>query len=436
MNKLVSLFKNAKSFKWSLWISLCASALVPAIYQTIRTAIVSTQVSASGIDIIGQMEWFDLIDETIKAFLIIPLYSLFNKAIKENNESLPKVVFKTLLIVVSLYSVFSLIVLFYGAYLISFMNQQEMDISAITTYLHLETIAFMVGIIPSFFNVVFVTTEKKKNVYLFLAVQTILSIIFDFLLIPRMGVNGIAINNIITYCVLSVIGFFLLWKEGLIRPSWFEKEDKKRGLSWLCTGSFSGTQQFIDNIIYALMVVRMVNMVSEQGNYWVANNFIWGWLLVPIMALSEIVKTDCKEKDTNVRRSNYYLLTILIICIWIISIPLWPLFLRYVERLDNYQDIFLILLKLMPFYVAYALCIVPDSIFIGNGKTYFNAINSVLVNFLYYGIWFAFFLAGYISFDMNMIIIMFGFGMVFHLLISLVEQLLFDKRKHMDVQRD
>lgn len=436
MNKFVSLFKNAKSFKWSLWISLCASALVPAIYQTIRTAIVSTQVSASGIDIIGQMEWFDLIDETIKAFLIIPLYSLFNKAIKENNESLPKVVFKTLLIVVSLYSVFSLIVLFYGTYLISFMNQQEMDISAITTYLHLETIAFMVGIIPSFFNVVFVATEKKKNVYLFLAVQTILSIIFDFLLIPRMGVNGIAINNIITYCVLSIIGFFLLWKEGLIRPSWFGKEDKKRGLPWLCTGSFSGAQQFIDNIVYALMVVRMVNMVSEQGNYWVANNFIWGWLLVPIMALSEIVKTDCKEKDTNVRRSNYYLLTVLIICIWIISIPLWPLFLRYVERLDNYQDIFLILLKLMPFYVAYALCIIPDSIFIGNGKTYFNAINSVLVNFLYYGIWFAFFLAGYISFDMNMIIIMFGFGMVFHFLISLVEQLLFDKRKHMDVQRD
>jgi len=39
-------------------------------------------------------------------------------------------------------------------------------------------------------------------------------------------------------------------------------------------GVFSGLQVFIDNIIYALMVVKMVNMVNEQGNYWVANNFI------------------------------------------------------------------------------------------------------------------------------------------------------------------
>ncbi len=436
MNKLVSLFKNTKSFKWSLWISLCASALVPAIYQTIRTAIVSTQVSASGIDIIGQMEWFDLIDETIKAFLIIPLYSLFNKAIKENKESMPKVVFKALIIVIFLYSIFSLIVLFYGTYLISFMNQEEMDISAVSTYLRLETIAFMVGIIPSFFNVVFVATEKKKNVYLFLVVQMALSIVFDFLLIPRMGVNGIAINNIVTYSLLSVIGFLLLWKEKLIRPSWFGKEDKTRLLSWLFAGSFSGAQQFIDNIVYALMVVRMVNMVSEQGNYWVANNFIWGWLLVPIMALSEIIKTDCKEKDANARRSNYYLLTLFIICVWAISIPLWPLFLRYVERLENYQEIFLILLKLIPFYVAYALCIIPDSIFIGNGKTYFNTINSVLINFLYYGIWFALFLTGSVFFDMNMIILMFGFGMVFHLIISFVEQLFFDKRRYVNVRRD
>lgn len=30
------------------------------------------------------------------------------------------------------------------------------------------------------------------------------------------------------------------------------------------------------------MISRMVNVVGEQGTYWVANNFIWSWLLLPI----------------------------------------------------------------------------------------------------------------------------------------------------------
>lgn len=35
----------------------------------------------------------------------------------------------------------------------------------------------------------------------------------------------------------------------------------------------------------------MVNDVVERGNYWVANNFIWG-VLVPILALAEIIKRE------------------------------------------------------------------------------------------------------------------------------------------------
>ena len=41
-------------------------------------------------------------------------------------------------------------------------------------------------------------------------------------------------------------------------------------------GGISGLESFVRNIAYMLMVSRMVNMVGEQGTYWVANNFIWG----------------------------------------------------------------------------------------------------------------------------------------------------------------
>lgn len=55
-------FKHLKDFKWRLFVSLCALALIPAIYQTVRTFIISANGESGVFDIIGQMEWFDLID--------------------------------------------------------------------------------------------------------------------------------------------------------------------------------------------------------------------------------------------------------------------------------------------------------------------------------------------------------------------------------------
>lgn len=77
--KIKMKFVNLKSFDWKLWISLVALVLVPAIYQVIRTYLLSNNVSSTGIDIVDQMECFNLIGETIKAFLIVPLYSILNK---------------------------------------------------------------------------------------------------------------------------------------------------------------------------------------------------------------------------------------------------------------------------------------------------------------------------------------------------------------------
>lgn len=57
-------------------------------------------------------------------------------------------------------------------------------------------------------------------------------------------------------------------------------------------GGISGLESLVRNLAYMLMVVRMVNVVNEQGTYWVANNFIWGWLLLPVTQLAELIKRD------------------------------------------------------------------------------------------------------------------------------------------------
>jgi hypothetical protein len=418
-------FNNLRFFNWRLWAALSALALVPAVYQVVRTFLISTTASAAGIDVVGQMEWFDLIDETIKAFLTIPLYSILNKIFAKGRGDFPGHVFKTGLIVLLIYTVFSVIVLCYGFHLIRFMNPEEADIEAMASYLQLETAAFMVGIIPSFVNVVFVVVGKPKNVYILLGVKVILGVIADFVLVPRLGVDGIALSNILTNAVLAITGIIVLSLEGYLRPRWFHHGDGAVAKEWLKVGAFSGAQQFIDNIVYALMIGRMVNMVAEQGDYWVANNFIWGWLLIPASAMAEVIKRDTQNGYGGLRQSNYYLLSLFIFVVWAATVPAWEPFYFGLEKLENHHEIFLITAKLAPFYVAYVLSLIPDSIFVGLGKTHYNAITSVLVNFVYYGIWFGLYLGNAITFTMDVIIVMFGCGMVFHEALSLIEERVF-----------
>ena len=422
MRKRIS---ELKSFHWRLWLSLCALALIPAVYQTVKTFLISSGGQDGAFDIIGHMEWFDLINETLQAFLIVPLYSVLNRVFKNHREEFAGATFKTGLCASVLYTLFSVGVLIYGSALIGAMSPGEIDIAVTAAYLRLETLAFMTGIIVSFANVVFVVIGKDKNVYIFLAVRTALSLAADLLLIPSFGVYGAAVSNIISNTLLSAVCILLLYKQGCIRFRRFKKSDGAMLCEWCKTGVFSGFQQFIDNLIYAVMVCKMVNMVAEQGNYWIANNFIWGWLLIPITALAEVIRSDCKDGYKGLHKFNYYFIAAASAMLWVVTIPTWTPFFRYAQGLENAGEIFGIVIKLIPFYIAYAGCAVIDNIFVGLGKTGYNAFNSLIINLGYYGIFYVLYRAGVITFTMNTIILMFGFGMVVHLAVSLIEEKVF-----------
>ncbi len=423
--------QSLKKFNWRLWIALCALSLIPAVYQTVKTFLISSNSSGEIFDILGQMEWFDLINETLQAFLVIPLYSILNRILKNRHTDFAGAAFKTGTVAFITYSFFSIGVLIYGSTLISVMNPNEINLATTATYLQLETVAFMIGIIVSFVNVVFVVVGKDKNVYIFLGIRTVLALVSDFLLIPGLGVYGVAISNIVVNSILAVISLALLYRQGYIRAVKFSKSDGAVFKQWCRVGVFSGVQQFVDNLFYAIMICKMVNLVAEQGNYWVANNFIWGWLLIPISALAEVIRSDCKDGYKALKQSNYYIIAGAVAVLWAISLPLWKPFFQYVENLQNADAIFAIVIKLVPFYIAYAGCAVIDNIFVGLGKTRHNAVNSLIINLGYYGIWYVLYLTKSITFDMNTIILMFGFGMVAHLVISVILERCFLRKQEL-----
>ena len=416
-------WSDLKSFDWKMYLALCLLALVPAIYQTIITKLITIHTNPGALDIIGQMEWFDLINETICAFLIVPMYSVLSKF--KGTKQFSHFVFKFGVIVVGLYVLFSIGTFFYGIQLISYMNPNEIDVTSVYQYLSLETIAFMIGIVYSYINVVFIVIDKSKYMYSFLVSKIVLSLLFDVVIMPYMGINGIAISNIVSNIVIGAIGVLILLLTKNIKVEKYTKEDLPHIINWVKVGLFAGGQQFLDNIIYALMIVRMVNAVSESGNYWVSNNFIWGWLLIPITCLSEIIKKDAGINGYNLKQRNYYSITIFVLALWFVLIPLYQWFFEIVEGIENYNTIFEIVIKNLGFYVFFALSQIPDSIFVGMGKTKYNTINSLICNIIYYGIWFILYQTKIVVMDMNMIIVMFGIGNVVHWIISIIEEKIF-----------
>lgn len=182
--------------------------MVPAIYQTVITKLITSSTDLGTLGIIGQMEWFDLINETICAFLIVPMYSVLSKA--KRKDYFNKVVFKLEILTVGLYFLSNIGTFFYGLKLVSFINPSETDINAAYRYLSLETIAFMIGIIFSYVSVVLLVIDKARYMYAFLIIQICLSLLADFALIPSMGVDGVAIGNIISISIMGLVGILIL----------------------------------------------------------------------------------------------------------------------------------------------------------------------------------------------------------------------------------
>ena len=368
-------------------------------------SLISDVPGTDGLGITGHIEWFDLINETIQAFLIVPLYHLLN-TVKDEPGVLKRRIYDSFTVSTALYTVFSIVCFALCSNITQFMTGDTR--AEIISYLRLETVAFIAGHISSFAVVVFVVARKPSYIVALTVGRAILTILTDLLFIPAFGVSGAAFSNLVINLFAGLICFALVEHSGFRQVS---VQPSVNGYGWLWKwakiGGFSGAQILLDNLIYALIVCKMVNDVTEQGNYWVANNFIWGLLLVPISALAEIIKRE--NRPNQVR--NYFKASAVIVLLWAISIPVWKPFFQYMMGIKDPEPICHIVFTLLPFYVAYAVSSIFGNIFTAAGKTAYNCAISVVVNIGYYGIVYSFYRHGAFSASIEFICYLFGFGM-------------------------
>lgn len=416
-----------KNINIRLLIALISMMVLPSLYQTIRVNFLGDLPSDSGINIASQILWLSLIYEIAQEALILPLFYLFGKSLSNTKEFENKV--QTGFIVIFCFMAFLSAILFiYSQNIVIFMEQSEQVIGQTTQYIRLETIAIMFATLVKYMMVVIISLNKDKYIYGLLVVQMTLSILLDsvffgpFEFSLDMGVIGIAWTNIIVNIAILLATYISIRQYGLkllsvnqISFTWMKE--------WWTTGVFSGLESLVRNIAFIVMIIKMINMVEEQGNYWVANSFIWGWLLLPALALSELVKRDVGEDVKNIARNTkgYFSLGLIFVAIWCITIPFWHSFLANVMNVQDIKTVMYIVGVQTVFYFVFIFNnSILDATLYGLGKTNYMFIQSLWVNVGYYGTMFILYKVGVFTPTLLNICLMFGFGILIDLIPTVI----------------
>lgn len=422
-------YKSIKNINLKLFLSLLILGLCPTVYTTVRVFFLGQLPGEYSYSIAGQLSWVNLIYEIVNEAIILPLYFFLGKVITDKKEFSNRV--KTgLMLTGAVYTVLSLLVIAFTEPLLKLMAVDFEILKPSITYIRIESVANIFIVLYQFVSVALISLGKSKYVYSLTVSQLVLCVLSDTFLVStlpvslNLGVNGIGITNIAVNFCLSIVAIYLLSKEGV---KVFKKA--KYSFAWMKDfikiGGVSGLESFVRNIAYMLMICRMVNVVGEQGTYWVANNFIWGWLLLPVTQLAELIKQETAKNADAVKQNTrgYFAITTVICALWFVTIPLWRPFMKTVLGFSDTEKLFSLVLILIGFYVLYACQNIFDATFYGLGKTNYMLFESVVTNAVYYGTAFVLYLTKIWQPTLTGIALLFGIGMAFDSIVSLAAYL-------------
>ena len=438
--KMHTKVKNSLTkINYKLFISLFVLGLVPTIYTTVRVFFLGQLPGEYSFSIAGQLSWVNLLYEILSEAIVLPLFFFIGKVLTNKDEFSNRM--RTgLLVSVSAYVILSVVIIAFAKPLLSLMATDKAIINASAAYIRIESVASIFSLAFNFIMVGMVTLGKEKYVYVLTTVKLVLCLLIDTFMVStlqislNLGVNGIAFSNIIVNVILVSVAIFLLSKEGIVI---FKKA--KISFAWmkdfLKVGGISGLESLVRNVAYMLMIARMVNMVGEQGTYWVANNFIWGWLLLPVLQLGELIKRETATDEKAVKNNSlgYFIITAVICVLWCVTIPLWKPFMTHVLNFSDVDKLFELVMLLLGFYMLYAFQNVFDSTFYGLGKTNYMLFESVVTNLIYYGTAFILYLCGVWQPTLIGIALLFGIGNAFDSVVSLVAYIYLLKKNKISI---
>ncbi len=436
-----------KTLNWKLLLIIALTILLPSIYQTTRINFVGQIDDGSNYTIASQIQWLNIAYEIITEAIIVPMFFWLSNLkqkitdkcdidndIKSTYTSLTMIIF-------SIFLLFTIIIFSCLEPMVNNLNLSDIEKGKTIEYMRYQVWSIF---LTSFSGYLLVSISVLKlNGYLWIGIiiniiYLISNLLLDLFLVSdnsfsiNLEYKGLGISSIISGILyfIATLSYFML-KQSRLFTFKLQKTNiftKKYIIQYFKGFALAGTETLVRNVVFSLMIIKMFDLIAEQGTYWVANGFIWGWLLLPISILSLFIKetysTDIvfedKNKDRRFKICFYLLLTFIFIIIWFCTIPAYKPFMKSVMNVNDPTDVLKIIKILLGFYVCFAFSQVLDSWFIVEGKIGTFLFQTLIVNLTVYPIYYICYKTGTWVPTLESISIMFGVGLLVDFIVDVI----------------
>ncbi len=409
-----------------LYAVLLLSRLIPALYSTFRIYLIGDVPDVGAYSIASQISWLSLVIEVINDGILLPLFYVFGRYITKPDafSSVVSVAFRWIGGAFILLSTFLLI---FAPHLVTAMGQTPELHEITVTYIRGEIIAMTFSYVFTVAMIVLTVLGRTASIMMLLIAQAVCMSMCDALMFGTfdfsfgLGIVGVAISSIVSNIILALYAIYILNRCGvsLLNRNRLDPILKR---SWLRISILASTETLVRNGAFAVMIIRIVNTVHKQGEFWLANAFIWGWLLLPILSLGDFVRRQAAVKNGYVGAGLflYFVSTMFICALWFATFSYWGSFLQNVMGVSDPGPVIDVVNVLIGFYVVFAFNNIVDSFFYGTGRTDLMLYQSLFVNVIYYGVAFVLYQNGYFQPDIYSICLLFGGGIVVDAILTFV----------------
>jgi Na+-driven multidrug efflux pump len=387
-----------KEFKFGLYLALVLKLFLPTVYQTFRVGLLGALPGSDQINIASQTVWVHVILLVLEESLVQPLYFCIGQS-NTDTKSLRNKVKTGLLVFFAAYGIFSAVMVGLTDPLVKLMGQNETLHEATVAYIQVELGSVTLNGMTKFLSVVFVMQEWNLVIYALLTVQMVVSIFCDYTFASQswanLGAMGIAYSSLCSSSIVLVLTCAMTCKKLEFD---FTEDIKTARLDfswlkdWTRIGLFAGLESFIRNSVYLVVILRSMNTLNEQGSYWVANTFIWNWLLLTVLPLNELIKQDvasCLDETSSgqkklhrVKLLPYLIIGMTSVFVWAITYPAWPWFTVKILHADKPELVFDLLRILVPCYAFFVIVPILNGVFCALGRTDLMAFKSIGCNII------------------------------------------------------
>ena len=402
---------------YKLFAAVLLTLLVPTLYRTYRIFLIGDIPSEWGYNIASQIAWLNIIYEILQEGVTLPLFFVLGAVAKHHFVFWRKLK-RGLMVVVPLYAAAAFLIWLFSGELVALLSAPDEIVNDAIVYIRWEALAIPARVITDIAFIALITLADKPRIYLLLGLQLIISVCADYAFIStsalNLGVLGVAYSSVAANTLTALLGF------GLLRLSVGRATSKpadEPGIEWkrwLNISILSGAESGVRNFAFIVMILKLVNEVGESGTLWVTNGFIWGWLLLPVLALGTLIRQDVGTHRGVIggRFRSYMIITAAIAALWLITFPAWGAFITNVMGVDNSAPVVDLAVLSIGFYAAFAFNHVFDSYFYGMGRTDLMLYQSLLVNGVYYVAAFILYKEGVFVPNLASIALLFGFGIL------------------------